>query len=87
MRTWPLVGREEELAHLAGLIVDPECRGVFLAGEAGVGKTRLLVELVAGMDTHYVERVAARSAQLLPFGAFASSCRRRCSTIVVTSWP
>jgi len=72
MRNWPLVGRVDELAYLDGLIGDPECHGVFLAGQAGVGKTRLLAELAASLDGHHIERATAtRSAQSLPFGALA----------------
>lgn len=72
MGSWPLVGRLEELAYLDELIGDPECSGGFLAGEAGVGKTRLLAEVTGRLASHHVERVTAtRSAQLLPFGALA----------------
>lgn len=46
----PLVGREAELATLVGLLEDPGDDGtvVVVEGEAGVGKTRLTEELVAG---------------------------------------
>jgi DNA-binding CsgD family transcriptional regulator len=46
---YPLQGRDEELAGLAGLIgLGGEARSsvVLLAGDAGVGKTRLLAELL-----------------------------------------
>ncbi|MET9736130.1 AAA family ATPase [Streptomyces sp. NPDC006458] len=46
----PLVGREEELARLAGVLERArggEARAVLLAGDAGVGKTRLLDEAAA----------------------------------------
>ncbi len=45
----PLLGRDRELALLTdqlGLEDDPRPRSVLLAGDAGVGKTRLLTELV-----------------------------------------
>ncbi|MFD9002511.1 AAA family ATPase [Streptomyces sp. NPDC059582] len=48
--TTPLVGREAELARLAGVLERArtgEARAVLVAGDAGVGKTRLLDE-VAG---------------------------------------
>ncbi|HET7386014.1 MAG TPA: AAA family ATPase [Nocardioidaceae bacterium] len=46
----PIVGRDRELAQLAarlGLEGQPRSRSVLLAGDAGVGKTRLIAELVA----------------------------------------
>ncbi|MFG2352267.1 ATP-binding protein [Streptomyces sp. NPDC048521] len=48
--TPPLIGRDEELARLTGLLERAragEARAVLIAGDAGVGKTRLLDE-VAG---------------------------------------
>jgi len=46
----PILGRDRELAALADLIglggSEPRSRSVLLAGDAGVGKTRLLRELV-----------------------------------------
>ncbi len=44
----PILGRESELAYLAeqlGLDGTPRSRAVLLAGDAGVGKTRVLTEL------------------------------------------
>ncbi|MGY1710192.1 ATP-binding protein [Geodermatophilus sp. SYSU D00758] len=56
----PLVGRDEELARLLAA-VDRACQGrgaaVLLAGDAGVGKTRLLDELAA--------RATARGVRVL----------------------
>ena len=46
----PILGRDRELALLAdliGLAGEPRSRSVLLVGDAGVGKTRLLRELVA----------------------------------------
>ena len=48
--TQPILGRDRELALLAdllGLAGEPRSRSVLLVGDAGVGKTRLLRELVA----------------------------------------
>jgi predicted ATPase/DNA-binding XRE family transcriptional regulator len=39
------VGREEELASLADLLQDPTCRLVTLVGLAGIGKSRLAVQM------------------------------------------
>ena len=44
----PILGRDDELADLTkhlGLESEPKSRSVLLAGDAGVGKTRLLAEL------------------------------------------
>ncbi|MEV8593665.1 AAA family ATPase [Streptomyces sp. NPDC052012] len=46
----PLVGRDDELARLAGVLERArrgEARAVLVAGDAGVGKTRLLDEVAA----------------------------------------
>ncbi len=43
-RSWPLVGRHDELAELDRRADDPGCGGVPLTGPAGVGKTRLARE-------------------------------------------
>ncbi|WP_037676749.1 helix-turn-helix transcriptional regulator [Streptomyces griseus] len=48
--TPPLIGRDEELARLAGVLERTragEARAVLLAGDAGVGKTRVLDEVAA----------------------------------------
>lgn len=44
--TWPLVGRSGELARVAG-VLQGGGRAVLIAGEAGVGKTRLAAECLA----------------------------------------
>jgi predicted ATPase/DNA-binding SARP family transcriptional activator len=48
-----LVGREEELARLRGLLDDPACRLVTLVGPGGIGKTRLAVEVAASRQGRY----------------------------------
>ena len=39
---WPLLGRAKELGQVEAAFNDPDCRGLVLVGEAGIGKTRLL---------------------------------------------
>jgi DNA-binding CsgD family transcriptional regulator len=74
-RVWPFVGRAAELQAVAAALGrgdDP--RGLVLAGEAGVGKSRLAREALAAAERrgaigHWVP--ATRSARELPLGAFA----------------
>lgn len=77
---WPLVGRSRELERIASVIAGDETSGIVLAGEAGVGKTRLAEEALtvaqrAGFDTDRV--IATRAAQSVPLGALAPLVPRR----------
>lgn len=68
---WPLVGRSEELEVIAEAIGGPG-GGLLVAGEAGVGKTRLAAEAAARVRDRRVVRVAASaSLRAVPLGAFA----------------
>ena len=74
MPDWPLIGRERELARIAGVLGRADATGVVLVGEAGVGKTRLATETirlgdVSGFATERV--VASRAASAIPLGALA----------------
>ena len=69
---WPFVGRESELAHVAGALATRQ--GVVLVGEAGVGKSRLLAQAVdraVAADTRVLKVRATRSSGVVPLGAFA----------------
>lgn len=70
---WPLIGRDEELDWVWESTT-PTTPGVVLAGPAGVGKTRLVTEILdrwraRGRDCRWF--VATRSAQSVPLGVFA----------------
>ncbi|UCC63874.1 MAG: hypothetical protein JSV36_02100 [Anaerolineae bacterium] len=43
----PFVGREAELARIAALLQDPQCRLISLVGLGGSGKTRLAIQAAA----------------------------------------
>jgi len=43
----PFIGREQELAEIAGLLAEPTCRLLTLVGPGGIGKTRLAIEVAA----------------------------------------
>ena len=67
-----MVGRAEEQRFIADAIADPDRAGVLVAGQAGVGKTRLIHEVLRTTHGHHVEWItASESVRPLPFGAFA----------------
>ena len=72
--TWPLVGRAVELERAMELLRAPSMRSVLLAGPAGVGKSRLLGDLLVRLersDVAVAHVCATRSASSIPFGALA----------------
>jgi DNA-binding CsgD family transcriptional regulator/tetratricopeptide (TPR) repeat protein len=71
---WRLVGRDNELVVLRAALVEADTHAVVLSGVSGVGKTRLMTELVAhaaerGWSTQWA--VGTRGIAGVPFGAFA----------------
>lgn len=68
------VGRDLELAHLAGMLADPDQRLVTVVGPAGVGKTRLALEAARQQlrlgrfkdGVYFVTLDALTSASLIP---------------------
>ncbi len=67
-----MVGRAEEQRFLIDAIADPDRPGVLVAGQAGVGKTRLIHEVVKATHGHHlIWATASESVRPLPFGAFA----------------
>jgi DNA-binding CsgD family transcriptional regulator len=73
MRPWPLVARDEELAFVLSALRDAGRSGVVIAGEMGVGKTRLARETASMVgDGLWVEWVAAAPTSAeIPFGTVA----------------
>lgn len=75
---WPFTGRAEELAQLVtGLTGSDGCAGFVVAGDAGVGKSRLVQEVLATLPPKCAPRwvVATRSGRVLPLGAFSEWTR------------
>jgi ATP/maltotriose-dependent transcriptional regulator MalT len=72
--SWRFVGRAHELSLITSTATGDTGRGLILSGEAGIGKSRLLREAVATLDS---ERFAIWTASAntatsgLPFGSFA----------------
>jgi DNA-binding SARP family transcriptional activator/tetratricopeptide (TPR) repeat protein len=77
----PLIGREEEAARFHSLLDEVGAGGsrvVALVGEAGIGKSRLLEELVALATRRGLRVLSARSyetEQVLPFGPWVDALR------------
>lgn len=71
---WPLAGRRDELREMVRLFTTGG-RGLILAGPAGVGKTRLALELLGRVEAvggRTVRVIGTRAASGIPLGAFAS---------------
>ncbi len=72
--SWPLVGRTEELEVVASTVAAAE-QGLVIAGDAGVGKTRLAREAVAAArdrGTAVSWTVATQAEASIPFGVFGA---------------
>ncbi|GAA2901703.1 LuxR family transcriptional regulator [Streptosporangium fragile] len=74
MTTWPLVGRDSQMAVFRRAIADRRGQGFAVYGPAGVGKSRLADECLdhavrSGMRGRRV--VASAAATAIPFGAVA----------------
>ena len=77
----PLVGRERELEQLKRVTEELTAGGgqvVIVAGEAGIGKSRLMAEWQRslGKDVRYLEGRSYAGASGVPYGPFADLSRR-----------
>jgi DNA-binding CsgD family transcriptional regulator len=88
MRAWPLAGRSAELARLVASLRAPGHRTVVVAGEAGVGKSRLAAEAAARVEaSHTVLRIQATEASRgLPLGAMAPCLPAQAPQVNLLGW-
>ena len=73
--TWPLVGRGEEMRLIEAALGDPDASGVVISGSAGVGKSRIARETLAGAAAGGCEVrwvVGTSCGRGIPLGALAS---------------
>jgi predicted ATPase/DNA-binding SARP family transcriptional activator/Tfp pilus assembly protein PilF len=54
----PFIGRESELAEIAELLADPDCRLLTIVGLGGMGKTRLALQTAVGHQPIFRDGVA-----------------------------
>jgi transcriptional regulator with XRE-family HTH domain len=66
----PLIGREAELAELARLLRDPQCRLLTLVGAGGIGKTRLAIEVAGRHQDRFPDGACFVSLASLNSSAF-----------------
>lgn len=69
-RSFPMVGRGTELAEL--LACAERGTGAVIVGPTGIGKSRLLAEVVAARSGYTASIAASESARTIPLGAFLS---------------
>lgn len=72
--SWPLAGRSDEVAELAGRLIPPPAGRVLLLGEAGVGKTALwrqVLERCRERGGHVLTAACSPSTSDIPFLALS----------------
>jgi len=69
---WPFEGRQQKLALLRSAFAAGDVDTVLVSASAGVGKTRLAREAIAGLGAQHTAWAAAtRAAAAIPFAAVA----------------
>ncbi|HEY1486883.1 MAG TPA: AAA family ATPase [Micromonosporaceae bacterium] len=73
MAQWPFVGRNAEVDEIARTVRASRSGGVLISGPAGVGKTRVALEVAKAVATRSVVHIvrATRTAGTIPLGAVA----------------
>jgi DNA-binding CsgD family transcriptional regulator len=69
---WPFEGRELEIERIRAAYAGSDVDVVLITGPAGIGKTRLAREVVAGLGARTFWVSGTRAAGAVPFGAVAS---------------
>ena len=80
----PLVGREEELAYITRFLAGEEAPLLLLAGEPGIGKTRLLREAATRGAAHgwtVLEGGCFPTSAREPFAPLAEALARHCAAL------
>jgi DNA-binding CsgD family transcriptional regulator len=82
---WPFTGREPDRDQLRGLLISG--RSAVVAGPAGVGKSRLVEEVLASLVGVDVQRLAGTvAAGSVPLGAFARLLPARAPRANLLGW-
>jgi len=64
----PLIGRQQDVAELSQLLLDPQCRLLTLVGPGGIGKTRLAIAVAEHVQNAFTDGVF-----FAPFSAVTSN--------------
>lgn len=73
-RSWPMVGRAEELRAIGSAVRNPQTSALVLTGDAGVGKSRLARAACDGLDRRRFRALrmgASPASRAIPGGAMA----------------